>query len=684
MKKFCPTCDAVVEIADPATLRCPQCLKAVIDAPAIDDPNPQRKSSRTLLLATFALLLIAVVAGWQWQRAQKAVAPSAAKLDAQPAAQDVATVLKSTDLKGDRAVAPGTADDAMAKYAIAAPSTAALVAQIAALRKPGGLQQVSLSTRRKHPVLNTAQLFKSVTLGLAQPVHPVEAAWMLWALLQARGEHPTFVTESAGVQTPLMLSRTRLGLKLSDGTVIEPLQATPMQAAKPVSDLQAAAWWLVVRANVLRLNGDFKLVYEDLAAAQRLVPGLATAEFVRGVAQLDQKMDEPGVAACEAALQKADDPLARLFLAEVAMGAEQPVKAVQRCDEVLKLHPAMPEALVTKAMILLQRLPTLPVDQRDKAAAEVGLMLDDALKANPAPQGARAAKAQWFVTKGDMPNAEELLKVGVTEFKELESALMLAELYNSKQQFAEAAAVFGKINAPLEDERVVTTWVSALVNDKQPEKAAQIVEQAHALAPTSTAIGLMRAQLLAEAGKLKESIAALEPFKDGQESQQIIGLQAQLLLQDKQPEKAIALVTAVLAKNPTDKKLLLLQIVAMARANQLDAAQKVADKAIADKIALPMEVVEVWLQGQQMPRAQKLLEQEVAADKPDPKAAATLAVVYVMQDQKPLALQLRAKMVKLLGEHGQEFATIIDEAIAAAEAEKGKRATDGAAAVPPK
>ncbi len=679
MKKFCPSCDAVVEVADVPTPRCSVCHKAVIDTPATEDPDPKRRWTQPLVVGAVALVLAALVVGWQLQRAKVPEAASPAKLAPPVVSADWMATWKTTELKGDRAVAPGIADAALAQYAKAAPNAQALVRQLFALAKPGGLQKVSLSTRRKHPVQPTAELWQAVTAGKAKPVHPIEAAWLLRAMLQARGEMASFVTESAGVQTPLMLSRTRLALKLADGTIAEVGAAQPMQAPKPVSDAQAAAWWLVVRANVLRLHGDFKLVYEDLGAAQLVSPGLPAADFVKGVAQLDQKMDESGVAACEAALLKAEDPLARLFLAEIAVGQDQPVKALQRCDEALKAAPAMPEALVTKAMILLQRVPTLPVDQRDATTIDVGKLLDQALQANPAPSGARAAKAQWLIHKDDMAAAETLLQAGVKDHRELESALMLVEVYNSRQQFTEAAAVFGQAEASLEDERVVTAWVMALVNAKQPAKAMEIIDKAIALAPTSTTVGLLRAQLLAEAGKIKESIAALEPLKAGPEGDQIAGLQAQLLLQDGQADQAVQLLQAVLTKRPTDKKLVLLQIVALARAKQLELADKVAAKALADKIALPMELVEVWLQSQHMERAQKLLEQEVAVDKPDPKAAATLAVVYVMQDKKPQALALRDKTAKQLGEHGEEFRKAIDEAIAAAEAEKANRVKPDAA-----
>ncbi len=680
MKGFCPGCDRAVEAA-PDTGKCPQCHGVLAQAPEFEPlPQAQRRVPWLAVLAGVAALAAVVVAA-MWRTAAHKPAPASAPAQAAPAA-DFSAVMRAHELTGERAIAPGTADAAMAQYASQAKDAAALTQAVRGLVKPGGLQRVALGQRRKHAVLNTAELWSALREGKAQPVHPIEAAWLVKGLLQTKGIAAQFVTDGAGVQTPLLLSRTRLGLKLADGTVLEPLEAAAMTAPKPVSDAQAAAMWLVLRANVLRLRSEYQAAYRDLSAAEAIAPDLAAARFVRGVAQLDQRMTDQGIATCEAALGQQQDPLARLFLAEVAMANDQPVKALQRCDEALTAAPGLPEAVVTKAQVLMGRLQTLPVDQRPAASKEIAALLDEALNANPVPTGARASKAQLLLIDKEEQAAENLLRSAVQTHKEIESALLLAELHTAHKRHADAAQVLQDVDAPLDDARIALAWVQALIADGKRDKALELMEKAFAQAPDNRTIGLLRAQLLAEGGKTKEAIAALDGLLTGEDSEQIALLQAQLLIADNQTERAASVLAKLRDKRPADKKVALLLLVALARAGKLADADKVASAALNDKLVTPMDLAETWLQAQQLQKAIAVLEPEAAAEKPDAQTAATLAVMYVMGGRKADAVALRDRVAVKLGPQAEEFRKTIDEAIAAAEQEKSKAAVPAAQGAP--
>ncbi len=665
MKKFCPKCDKLIDVASADDSRCPACLQALAAPPTEEKAGGSRK---WLIIG----MGVAVVAG-----AATAVCklqPPAAQTAGEKAAtgakgNDLAAKLRAAGLPLERAALPGQADASMDQFAKGASSTADLISKIKAMRGVGKLEGLRYEVRRRGQALDTPALFSAVQAGKAQAIHPIEAALLVRALLQSRGESTEFVTETAGVQTPLTLTRYRLGVRLKDGTIVEPLADAPMTKAQVVAENQVVALWLVVRANALRAASGFKQSAEDLLAAEAIAPGLAAIQFAKGVSQLDQHMDEQGVASCDAALQKTADPLAKLFLAQVAQSQQQPVKALQRCDEALQAAPGLPEALTAKAMLQLARVPTLPNDQKDKALADAGALLDQALKADPPPPGARAAKAQWLLAKHEDQQAEMLLGQAVREHKDLEAGLLLAQILQSQRKNEEAAKLFDTLTPPFEDERAVLAWTGVLMANKQADKALEIAEKAFAALPESHNIALLRADLLRQNGRVPEAIAALEPLKNDPDGDRMALLQAQLYLQNRQPTMALPLIEAARKKQPTDRDAAMLHVVTLAMTGAPDRADQEAQKAVAAKILKPIEIVEVWLQAGDLPRAQKLLEIEVAGDKPEPNLVATLAAVYVALGQKPKAEALRDRVVKGYGDKGAEVKTLLDQAITSAETE---------------
>ncbi|MBM4343242.1 MAG: tetratricopeptide repeat protein [Deltaproteobacteria bacterium] len=678
MMGFCPSCDRTTQ-ADPGTGKCPTCHGVLAFAPETAPVEGGARRPPWLPILAGVLVLGAVAAGLVWRGTPAPAAATASKA-VTAEASDVASTLRSHELTGARAVAPGVADEAMVQFARQSKDISTLGQVVRGLEKPGGLQRVALGQRRKHAVRTTAELFQAVRANKAEPVHAIEAAWLAWSLLHAAGAAPQFVAETDGVQTPLLLSRTRLGVRLADGKIVEPFATQPMVAPKGVSNAQAVAMWLVLRANVERLRSEYTLAYQDLAAAEAIAPTVAAARFVRGVTQLDQRMTDQGLATCEAALAQQQDPLARLFLAEVALANDQPVKALQRCDEALAAAPGLPEALVTKAQVLIGRMQTLPIDQRDAAGKDIAALLDQALKADPVPSGARATRAQLLLIQKEDQAAENLLRSAVLQHKEVESALLLAELHTAHKRHAEAAQVLQDVGAPLDDARIALAWVQALMADGKRDKALELMEKAFAQAPDDRTIGLLRAQLLAENGKTKEAIAALDGLRSGDDGDQIVLLQAQLLIQDNQADRAAANLDKLRERRPADKKVALLSVVALARSARLADAEKVAQQVQAAKVATAMDLAETWLQAQQLAKAIAVIEPEVAGDKPEAQVAATLAVMYVMADRKADAIALRDRVAGKLGPQAQQFRTTIDEAIAAAEQEQQGRAVPDAKA----
>ncbi len=680
MNAFCPSCDKNVEVKD-LTERCPQCHRAVIGGPQA--PAPATSNRRRVL--AIAAVVVAVAAGVAWWSCcgagccKKPVAAAAA-----PAGESLTARLAKAGLAGEAAVAPGTPDDAMKKAVAGIKDGAALASYVKLLVAPGKLQLQPTTQRRGHPALASAKLFGEVVAGTARPVHAVEAAFLVAALAQAHGDAVTFLTDAGGIQSPLLLSKTRVAVKLADGTVIEPFATGALQKPHEISVEQAAAWWLVLRAHAARMSFDFKAANADMAAADAIWPNHAIVAFARGVAQLDQGMVDQGLPACEAALAREDDPLARLSLVQMALQLDQPVKAWQLAEQVLKSHPELAEAHLAIGVLNLQRSVSAPDAQRNGMQAEAKKELQRARELDPKVVGASAALAQLLIQQKDMDGAEKLLREAAAQ-KDPDAALLLSEILRGKGESEAALKALQDAGASADDERVAIAFAQNQMALKKTDEALATMDAALKANPASRQLMMVRAELLRGAGKLDEAAAALKPLTEaGPDAERARLLQAQLYLQNRDVDKALAILEPAHNAKPADRETLMLLLIAYAVGEKTEQAEALATQAIGQKLLTPMDVAGVWLQVQQPDRAQKLLEGLMEATTPDPDQVTLLAMLYTASGKKDEALKLRDRMAKKAGEKGEAIKASVDKGLAAAEAEMArmKAAQDKGAEAP--
>lgn len=573
-------------------------------------------------------------------------------------------------LSGDAAVPPGQLPDSAA----AAAKTGALHDVVKGLLGPTKLRPQPHNRRRRQPVLGTSALWEAVQAGKAEPVHPVEAAWLVFGLAKLRGEAAEFVTDSAGVQTPLMLTRTRLGVRVA-GKIIEPFGDGAMQQPTVVPPTKAAAWWLVVRAGASRMRGAFPQAYADLEAADALHKPLGAAQFARGVTELEQQIKDKGLPNCEAALTVEEDPLARLFLAEFALAQEAPVQALQQVQAALKAAPDLPEALVTQALIQMQRLQTLPEAQKADLNKEIEQILDKALQLNPAVPGGHAARANLKILARDIDSAEKILKSalerkGPAGEVDLESSLLLASILSQKNDNAGALKVLEAAAAPLDDERFALALARTHAKLGATDKALDVAEKAYAAAPDNHNLGLLRADLLRQSGKVPEAIAALEALKKGPDAERVTLLQAQLYAQSGQFDKALPMLTEARKAKPDNKDAAALLLVTLAMAKQTDQSLALADELHKAGLLQSQDIAGLYLQIGAMDVAGMFLQKAIAAGAKDPESWALYAMVLTAGGKKADALGLKKQAQKdFPPETAKQLQETIDKAIAAAEAE---------------
>ena len=683
MNAFCPSCDKTVEVKD-LTERCPLCHRTVLGGPQAPAPTAGNKR-RNVAIAGVAIVAIGAGVAWWTCGGCCSKKPAAAGAAATaPSGESMSARLTKAGLAGDAAVAPGTPDEAMKKAAAAAKDGPALAAYVKSLVAPGKLQLQPTTQRRGHPALATAKLFGEVVAGTARPVHAVEAAFLVAALAQARGETVSFLTDAGGIQSPLLLSKTRVAVKLVDGTVIEPFAAGAMLKPQAISAEQATAWWLVLRAHANRMTFDFKAANADLAAADAIWPGHAIVAFARGVAQLDQGLIDQGLPTCEAALAKEDDPLARLSLVQMALQLDQPVKAWTLAEQVLKSQPELPEAHLAIGVLNLQRSVTAPDTQKPGLLAEAKKELEKAKQLDPKVVGVNAALAQLLMQQKDMDGAEKLLQEAAAQ-KDPDAALLLSEILRGKGKSEEALKVLQTAGATVEDERVAVAMAQNQMALKKTDDAMATVDAAIKANPASRQLMMVRAELLRASGKLEEAAAALKPLTEsGPDAERARLLQAQLYLQNHDVEKALALLEPALKAKPTDRETMMLLLIAYAVGEQGEKADALATTAISQKVLTAMDVAGVWLQVQQPERAQKLLEGLMTTETPDADQVTLLAMLYAASGKKDEALKLRDRMAKKAGDKGAAIKDSVDKGLAAAEAEMArvKAAQDAAGKQP--
>jgi tetratricopeptide (TPR) repeat protein len=585
----------------------------------------------------------------------------------------------SLGLKGALASLPDHAGASIAAAAKSAANPAGVKALLQGHAKSGALKALPSSRARRHPVRTAELLMSELAKGTAKEVHEVEIAWLAASLLVAQGHKIEFVTDAANLQTPVLLSRTRLGVRVGD-QVIAPLGGD-MSKPRVVTAATAAGWWLIQRAYVHRAASNFSEAHALLAAAAELGPE-ATAGFARGVVEMDQGLIDRGLDRCAKALMTTDDPMARLFLADVLNQLQRPFKAWQQVEVVLKRYPKLAEAHASKGIIDAARVATIP--EKDKAAKldTAAASLRKALALDAEVAGARAALAQVLMLQEKTDEAEKLLVEAVDQHRDASAAALLGELWRTPEH---ADKLIEKL-MPLAadgDVRIAVGLVGAHLAKEDLPAALSAAQAAFKANPDDPNVGLLHADMLRQNGKNDEAISALDKLRATSPDPQIGMLQAQMLLQVKRPEQAVTLLEELSKKPPVSKELRVLMLMAYKQAGKQLEADAVISKALSEAVLRPLDVAGVLIELGDADGAVKILEKALAGAAVLAEEAQMLAMIYTAGGRKNAAIKLRDRLVAKAGAKGAELKESLDQAIAGAAAELEVMAKEDAAATKP-
>ncbi|GEM_PF-2788399 len=645
---------------------------------------------RMTIVAAVGVAAIAAVGAWMvlGQDGTKpddvaAAAKTGSNAVDEPAAKPVQWRPKLSALKGDLGVLPDASNEALKAAALAAKDAAGLKSWFDGHVAADRLVPLSPTRARRHGVRAAAELLEDLGKPRPRPAHDVEVAWLAAAMLGAQGKKPVFVTDGAALATPLLLSRTRVGVQ-SGAVVIAPLK--PIKEPKKVTEAQVAAWWLIQKAYVKRANKSYGDAHKLLALAREIAPGEHATEFARGVIELDQGLIDRGIERCSGALAKQDDPIARVFLADVLNQLERPFKAWQQIDAALRAHPNLPEAHAGKGLIEASRVATLPEAKKAAKLDEAAAALQRALQLDPNVAGARAGLAQVLMLRNDVEGAERLLVEGVDNHRDAACADILAKLWSTAEK---APQLLEKLQplAAQGDPRIIIAIVKAHATMGAPAAGLEVAEKAYADAPENDDLALLRADLLRQAGKPNEAIAALDALRNKGADKDVSLLLAQLLLQNKKTERAIGLLEPIVRAERTNPQSAVLLIIAYKQANKLSEANELIDRVQQRGLMTADQVAGTLIELGDADGAVSVLEKVMDTGRPSRESAVLLTMIYTASNRRADAEKLRDKLVKAAGEQGEAWKKALNEAIDGAATElKQMREEDAEAArtAPPK
>lgn len=538
----------------------------------------------------------------------------------------------------------------------------------------GRVAAVDPRRRRSTPVQHAEQLATALSRGERLALHPIEAGWLLAGLAAHVGE-VTFLRGDDGVPSPLLLSRTHIGVRVS-GSVLWPFR--DLGAGTTIDATEAAALWLVVRAHASRVAGDDQATHRDLSAAERLVPGLPAAAFARGVLQIERGLIERGIDTCQAALARQDDPMARLFLADVLHAAEQPFKAFDMVEAVVARWPKLAEAHVARGILRGARLASVPESQRPALRAEAEQSFREALSLDAKVAGAAVGLAQLDLQAENVAAAIARLADAVTATGELEAGLMLAELQLQQGAADQALKTLARVRAD-DEERWWLLQIRVLAMSGAMDDAMSAAQEASGRLPRARQLGVLYAQLLRRAGKLAAAEAALAalPAGDGEDDIELAAMRAELALQAGRPADALKWIGPARAAAPRDKAIATLWLMALTADGNMGRRDEALAALVRDAIVSHEELAMTWIEAGDAEAAAGVLRHAVAslapAEEPCRRAASLLAMIEVAAGRKDAAVALKQRMVERAGGSaeaaGKAMAAALDEAIAGAEAE---------------
>lgn len=467
----CSHCGATFDAPD-GNGRCPVCLRAsgLVRASSPGEMSEQKGGFMWVLGA----LVVAGLGVWWW-----AGSATSTPHEASPRAARTAPSVVLATVPADLRLTPDAVAGSIQMLADRLPrDPGAVVSAVLAARQSGKLPDRDVDDDLHGAPRSAAALAGALDGELSPSAAPFEVATLAGSMLKARlgeGVAYGFDREVTGSATNLLERRYVVRHGQGPWMALDP---SPLGEIVPLSESDVLSNALALRALSALLEDESDLASKASQQARALAPEDPAVVFIAGQVQLATGLIDMGLSTMERAASMGSDVQTWIALGVAAMHAEKPFKAHQYLQKAVTANPTLPEPHLGLAQLALERLAITPRSGQQAVVDEVKEHIASAEKADAGAVGIGALKAQVAAIAGDQGEAERLLR--------------------------QETGAHGDDPIP---------WLNLaqfLEGQNRSEAALSVLEEGAQKARKSAPLFQALGSVLAEAGRLEESLAALE------------------------------------------------------------------------------------------------------------------------------------------------------------------------------
>lgn len=562
----CSHCNIEFVPQDPGSPRCPKCLrKSYIlpvdgDGDAGSEPGAMRgKVTKQRFVAALALAAILGFGGFLVLTWGNKTAPQNTLINVAGADDEsIIAAVVAAGVPKDAVQIPFSVtkpvQDLVRGWAVSGVDAAGvgenLLRTLQTLRTEGKLNTLPPSdTPRNAPLLDASTIATRILAGETVSLSSYEYASLLMAALRALGVE--FVpAERLGVRNAATSVRKKEFGALIDPKgrklFVDPYNGVAAEAtsAVAISDLRFIAYGLALSTELLRANKQYKEAAVAAEHAMKLFPDSAAILFVSGMIKVESGMPEFGIEDIAKAVTAAPDALGYYNLGVAYVQGDSQFKAFQSFKKSSELDSGYAPAFLALGNLQIQRIASIPQEQRDAAIAEAQGYFDQAKKADPELDGLATSEAQLLLTAGKKDEAKQILETERQKHPDrVDPLLLLGRIAMEAEQMADAADAFEKaaLMAPdRQDVRGLLAFAYAGLQDW--DRAKKTLERLVEAAPEAKDVRIQLAGALRELGKMDDAKRVLsEQMAKFADDPTAPLLMAQLALDEKAFDTAVEL-----------------------------------------------------------------------------------------------------------------------------------------------
>lgn len=674
----CSHCNIEFFSQDESSARCPKCLRKSYILPidnAADDgvgePDAKRKVLKQRIVAAVVLVGILALGGflvltWGDKTASKNTLAGVTSADDGA----ITAAIMEAGVRQDAVWIPFSVtqpvQDLVRGWAVSGSDAASmaenLLAKLQALRIEGKLSMIPpADTPQQVPLMDATAIATRLLAGESVALSSYEAASLWMAALRALSIE--FVpAERQGVRNSATSVRKKEFGALVDPkgrrVFFDPYNGVSAEAtsAVPLTELQFIAYGLALNAEPLRAKKQTQDAAVAVDDALRLFPDSAAILLVSGMIKVESGIPEFGIEDIAKAVSAAPDALGYYNLGVAYVQGDSQFKAFQSFKKATELDSGYGPAFLALGNLQIQRIASIPTEQREAAIAEAQGYFDRAKAADPELEGLATSEAQLLLTAGKKDEAKKILDAELQKYpNRVDPLLMLGRIAMEEERMADAADAFEKAALASPDRADVRGLLAfAYAGLEDWDRARKTLERLVEAAPEAKDVRIQLAGALKELGRLDDAKRVLseQMAKFGDDPTAPL-LLAQLAVDEKAFDTAVELARKA---NKTSRSFegLVVEIIALWGANQRDAIPPLVDELARLKDNGRVVAAQTLLNQGELALAEEVLRMSKTAEPANVELAVMLAMTVFAQGRADEATTIRDQTVAAVPQDKQE------------------------------